>query len=170
MHRLYDDIPSNKVTVVSDDQRPSGGDLAMYLAMAKCRVLGTTWRITLQNDIPRSSHAQTGSPTAGAEREARRTMTSSRAGTPKWNPGVDLGPHPRGGLDMVQELAFTLRDGMEYVEACIGWRLPVDDAAAELQLLHNEFFEEICKLRAARRIWARMMKDRYGAKSDARGS
>jgi methylmalonyl-CoA mutase N-terminal domain/subunit len=69
----------------------------------------------------------------------------------------------------VQELAFTLRDGMEYVEACIERGIPVDEFAPRLSFFfnsHNEFFEEICKLRAARRIWARMMKERYGAKSE----
>src|SRR6185436_5246986 len=69
----------------------------------------------------------------------------------------------------IQELAFTLRDGMEYVEACLERGLDIDSFAPRLSFFfnsHNEFFEEICKLRAARRIWARMMKDRYGAKSE----
>src|SRR6185295_10027469 len=73
------------------------------------------------------------------------------------------------GSTAIQELAFTLRDGMEYVEACIARGLDIDGFAPRLSFFfnsHNEFFEEICKLRAARRIWARMMKNRYGAKSE----
>ncbi|MFO0492885.1 MAG: methylmalonyl-CoA mutase family protein, partial [bacterium] len=89
---------------------------------------------------------------------------------PKWNSVSISGYHIReAGSTAVQELAFTLRDGMEYVEACLERGMPIDEFAPRLSFFfnsHNEFFEEICKLRAARRIWARMMKDRYGAKSE----
>jgi methylmalonyl-CoA mutase N-terminal domain/subunit len=73
------------------------------------------------------------------------------------------------GSTAAQELAFTLRDGMEYVEACLERGMDIDAFAPRLSFFfnsHNEFFEEICKLRAARRIWARAMKHRYGAKSE----
>ncbi|MCC6969563.1 MAG: hypothetical protein IT434_05010, partial [Phycisphaerales bacterium] len=73
------------------------------------------------------------------------------------------------GSTATQELAFTLRDGMEYVEACMERGLAIDDFAPRLSFFfnsHNEFFEELCKLRAARRIWARVMRDRYGAKNE----
>ena len=89
---------------------------------------------------------------------------------PKWNSVSISGYHIReAGSTATQELAFTLRDGMEYVQAAIDRGLPVDSFAPRLSFFfnsHNEFFEEICKLRAARRIWSTAMRDRYGAKQD----
>jgi hypothetical protein len=89
---------------------------------------------------------------------------------PKWNSVSISGYHIReAGSTATQELAFTLRDGMEYVEACLERGLDIDSFAPRLSFFfnsHNEFFEEICKLRAARRIWARVMRDRYGAKNE----
>ena len=89
---------------------------------------------------------------------------------PRWNSVSISGYHIReAGSTATQELAFTLRDGMEYVEAAIARGLDVDDFAPRLSFFfnsHNEFFEEICKLRAARRIWATVMRERYGARND----
>jgi methylmalonyl-CoA mutase N-terminal domain/subunit len=89
---------------------------------------------------------------------------------PKWNSVSISGYHIReAGSTAHQELAFTLRDGMEYVEACLERGMDIDSFAPRLSFFfnsHNEFFEEICKLRAARRIWARVMRQRYGAKAD----
>ena len=89
---------------------------------------------------------------------------------PKWNSISISGYHIReSGSTATQELAFTLRDGMEYVEAAIARGLDVDQFASRLSFFfnsHNEFFEEICKLRAARRIWATAMKERFGAKNE----
>ena len=89
---------------------------------------------------------------------------------PKWNSVSISGYHIReAGSTATQELAFTLRDGMEYVQAAIDRGLPVDSFAPRLSFFfnsHNEFFEEICKLRAARRIWSTAMRERYGAKND----
>jgi methylmalonyl-CoA mutase N-terminal domain/subunit len=89
---------------------------------------------------------------------------------PRWNSVSISGYHIReAGSTATQELAFTLRDGMEYVEWCLKRGLDVDAFAPRLSFFfnaHNEFFEEICKLRAARRIWANVMKDRYGAKNE----
>ena len=89
--------------------------------------------------------------------------------TPRWNTVSISGYHIReAGSTAVQELAFTLRDGMEYVQASIERGLDVDAFAPRLSFFfnaHNEFFEEICKLRAARRMWAKVMRDRFGAKN-----
>jgi methylmalonyl-CoA mutase N-terminal domain/subunit len=89
---------------------------------------------------------------------------------PKWNSVSISGYHIReAGSTAHQELAFTLRDGMEYVEASIERGLDIDAIGPRLSFFfnsHNEFFEEICKLRAARRIWARVMRERYGAKNE----
>ncbi|MEE8155731.1 MAG: methylmalonyl-CoA mutase family protein, partial [Phycisphaerales bacterium] len=89
---------------------------------------------------------------------------------PRWNSVSISGYHIReAGSTATQELAFTLRDGMEYVEASIARGLDVDAFAPRLSFFfnsHNEFFEEICKLRAARRIWANVMRDRFGAKNE----
>jgi methylmalonyl-CoA mutase N-terminal domain/subunit len=89
---------------------------------------------------------------------------------PRWNSISISGYHIReAGSNATQELAFTLRDGMEYVQAAIDRGLDVDAFAPRLSFFfnsHNEFFEEICKLRAARRIWANAMKERFGAKNE----
>jgi methylmalonyl-CoA mutase N-terminal domain/subunit len=86
-------------------------------------------------------------------------------------PGLDLRvPHPRGGLDAAQELAFTLADGFAYVDAAIERGLEVDEFAPRLSFFFNahiDFFEEIAKYRAARRIWARELRDRYGREEPA---
>jgi len=85
----------------------------------------------------------------------------------------DLGlPHPRGGATAAQELAFTLANGFTYVERGRARGLDVDEFAPRLSFfwdIHNDFFEEIAKLRAARRIWARHMRERYGAKQAGLG-
>ena len=90
--------------------------------------------------------------------------------TKRWNSVSISGYHIReAGSTATQELAFTLRDGMEYVEACMKRGLDVDTFAPRLSFFfnsHNEFFEEICKIRAARRIWSHAMRDRFGAKNE----
>src|SRR5206468_449803 len=87
---------------------------------------------------------------------------------PRWNPVSISGYHIReAGSTAAQELAFTLADGLEYVKWCVERGLDIDSFAPRLSFffdVHNDFFEEICKFRAARRIWARQMKDRFGAK------
>ena len=90
--------------------------------------------------------------------------------TPRFNPISISGYHIReAGSTAVQELAFTLRDGMEYVDWALERGLPVDAFAPRLSFFfnaHNDFFEEIAKYRAARKIWAYAMRDRYGAKDE----
>ena len=86
--------------------------------------------------------------------------------------GLDLGlPHPRGGVDGAQELAFTLKDGLTYVEQAVERGLDVDDFAPRLSFFFNaqiDFFEEIAKYRAARRIWARELRETFGAQNPQR--
>jgi methylmalonyl-CoA mutase N-terminal domain/subunit len=173
MHRLYADIPVDKVTVSQTINGPAAVIWAMYLAMAKQRGIG--WDKlggTLQNDILKEFHSQNEFifPPDASVKLVVDTIEFQSKHCPKWNSVSISGYHIReAGSTAVQELAFTLRDGMEYVEACIERGLPIDDFAPRLSYFfnsHNEFFEEICKLRAARRIWARMMKERYGAKNE----
>ena len=173
MHRLYADIPIDRVTVSQTINGPAAVIWAMYLAMAKQR--GMDWNTlggTLQNDILKEFHAQNEFiyPPEASVKLVVDTIEFQSKFVAKWNSVSISGYHIReAGSTAIQELAFTLRDGMEYVEACIERGMDVDSFAPRLSFFfnsHNEFFEEICKLRAARRIWARVMKDRYGAKSD----
>jgi len=173
MHRLYADIPVGEVTVSQTINGPACVIWAMYLAMAKER--GIDWNSlggTLQNDILKEFHSQNEFiyPPEASVKLVVDTIEFATQNTKRWNSVSISGYHIReAGSTATQELAFTLRDGMEYVEACIKRGLDVDDFAPRLSFFfnsHNEFFEEICKLRAARRIWATAMKERYGAKSD----
>ncbi|MFM9957726.1 MAG: methylmalonyl-CoA mutase [Phycisphaerales bacterium] len=173
MHRLYADIPVDKVTVSQTINGPACVIWAMYLAMAKQR--GISWNNlggTLQNDILKEFHSQNEFiyPPEPSVKLVVDTIEFQSKLVPKWNSVSISGYHIReAGSTAVQELAFTLRDGMEYVEACLLRGMDIDEFAPRLSYFfnsHNEFFEEICKLRAARRIWARMMRERYGAKNE----
>jgi len=172
MHRLYADIPIDQVTVSQTINAPACVIWAMYLAMAKQRNISwDTLGGTLQNDILKEFHAQNEFiyPPEASTKLVVDTIEFQSQHVPKWNSVSISGYHIReAGSSATQELAFTLRDGMEYVEACLIRGLDIEDFAPRLSFFfnaHNEFFEEIAKLRAARRIWARMMKDRYGAKN-----
>ena len=173
MHRLYADIPIGEVTVSQTINGPAAVIWAMYLAMAKER--GVDWSTvggTLQNDILKEFHAQNEFiyPPEASVKLVVDTIEFAAQHLPKWNSVSISGYHIReAGSTATQELAFTLRDGMEYAEACIKRGIPVDSFAPRLSFFfnsHNEFFEEICKLRAARRIWALAMRDRFGAKNE----
>ncbi|MBO6514489.1 MAG: methylmalonyl-CoA mutase [Phycisphaerales bacterium] len=172
MHRLYADIPIDQVTVSQTINGPACVIWAMYLAMAKQRnIPWDTLGGTLQNDILKEFHAQNEFiyPPEASTKLVVDTIEFQSQHLPKWNSVSISGYHIReAGSSAPQELAFTLRDGMEYVEACLIRGMDIDEFAPRLSFFfnaHNEFFEEICKLRAARRIWARMMRDRYGAKN-----
>jgi methylmalonyl-CoA mutase, N-terminal domain len=172
MHRLYADIPIDQVTVSQTINAPACVIWAMYLAMAKQRDISwDTLGGTLQNDILKEFHAQNEFiyPPEASTKLVVDTIEFQSQHVPKWNSVSISGYHIReAGSSATQELAFTLRDGMEYVEACLIRGLDIEEFAPRLSFFfnaHNEFFEEIAKLRAARRIWARMMKDRYGAKN-----
>lgn len=172
MHRLYADIPLEEVTVSQTINGPAAIIWAMYLAMARQR--GFDWQKlggTLQNDILKEFHSQNEFiyPPEPSVKLVVDTIEFQTQHIPRWNSVSISGYHIReAGSTAVQELAFTLRDGMEYVEAAMARGLDVDDFAPRLSFFfnsHNEFFEEICKLRAARRIWATVMRDRYKAKN-----
>jgi len=173
MHRLYADIPIDKVSVSQTINGPAAVIWAMYLAMAKQR--GFDWKDlsgTIQNDILKEFHAQNEFiyPPEASVKLVVDTIEFQTQQVPRWHSVSISGYHIReAGSTATQELAFTLRDGMEYVEACLKRGMDVDALAPRLSFFfnsHNEFFEEICKLRAARRIWARMMRERYGAKNE----
>src|SRR5256712_1457430 len=145
--------------------------LAMYLAVAEKQ--GVAWsRLggTRQNDMQKDSIAQkegTGPPEP-AVRIVTDMIEFPSTQVPRFNPVSISGYHIReAGSTAVQELAFTLADGLAYVEAALARGLDVDSFAPRLSFffdIHNDFFEEIAKLRAARRVWARFMKERYAAK------
>ncbi len=173
MHRLYADIPVDQVTVSQTINGPACVIWAMYIAMAQQRsidpaLLGGT----LQNDILKEFHSQNEFiyPPEASVKLVVDTIEHAANHLPRWNSVSISGYHIReAGSSATQELAFTLRDGMEYVEAAMRRGMDVDAFAPRLSFFfnaHNEFFEEICKLRAARRIWATAMRDRFGAKSD----
>ncbi|HZW10713.1 MAG TPA: methylmalonyl-CoA mutase family protein [Phycisphaerales bacterium] len=173
MHRLYADIPIDQVTVSQTINGPAAVIWAMYLAHALQR--GISWDTlggTLQNDILKEFHSQNEFiyPPEPSVKLVVDTIEFQSAFVPRWNSVSISGYHIReAGSTATQELAFTLRDGMEYVEACLLRGMEIDSFAPRLSFFfnsHNEFFEEVCKLRAARRIWARMMRERYGAASE----
>ena len=173
MHRLYADIPIDRVTVSQTINGPAAVIWARYLAMAKQRGIGwETLGGTLQNDILKEFHSQNEFiyPPGPSVKLVVDTIEFQSQHLPRWNSVSISGYHIReAGSTAAQELAFTLRDGMEYVEACLLRGMDVDSFAPRLSFFfnsHNEFFEEIAKLRAARRIWAKMMRERYGAKND----
>ena len=173
MHRLYADIPVGEVTVSQTINGPACVIWAMYLGMARER--GIDWSNlggTLQNDILKEFHSQNEFiyPPEASVKLVVDTIEYAAKHLPRWNSVSISGYHIReAGSTATQELAFTLRDGMEYVEAAMSRGLDVDLFAPRLSFFfnaHNEFFEEICKLRAARRIWATAMKERFGAKNE----
>ena len=173
MHRLYADIPVGEVTVSQTINAPAAVIWGMYLAHAKERnIPWTSLGGTLQNDILKEFHAQNEFiyPPEPHVKLVVDTIEFAAQHLPKWNSVSISGYHIReAGSTATQELAFTLRDGMEYVEECIKRGLDVDSFGPRLSFFfnsHNEFFEEICKLRAARRIWALAMRDRFGAKNE----
>ncbi|MDG2095197.1 MAG: methylmalonyl-CoA mutase family protein [Phycisphaerales bacterium] len=173
MHRLYADIPVDQVTVSQTINGPACVIWAMYIAMAQQRDIDPAkLGGTLQNDILKEFHSQNEFiyPPEASVKLVVDTIEHAMNHLPRWNSVSISGYHIReAGSTATQELAFTLRDGMEYVHAAIERGLPVDSFAPRLSFFfnsHNEFFEEVCKLRAARRIWSTVMRDRYGAKSD----
>jgi methylmalonyl-CoA mutase N-terminal domain/subunit len=146
----------------------------MYLAVAEKQ--GVAWdRIggTIQNDMLKEFIAQKEwiCPPEPAVRIVTDMVEFTAQHVPRWNPISISGYHIReAGSTAVQELAFTLADGLAYVEAALARGLDVDSFGPRLSFffdVHNDFFEEIAKLRAARRLWARYMKERYGAKKAA---
>jgi methylmalonyl-CoA mutase N-terminal domain/subunit len=171
MEALFDQIPLANVSTSMTINSPAAILWAMYLAVAEKQ--GVDWKKlsgTLQNDILKEYIAQKEYiyPPKPSMRLVIDTFEFATRETPKFNPISISGYHIReAGSTAIQELAFTLRDGIEYVEWGIRRGLAVDDFAPALSFLfnaHNDFFEEIAKYRAARRIWYKTMTERFGAK------
>ncbi|MHC1579748.1 MAG: acyl-CoA mutase large subunit family protein [Candidatus Alkanophagales archaeon] len=174
MEIIFDGIPLDKVTTSMTINSPANVLLAMYIAVAeKQGVPPTQIGGTVQNDILKEYIAQKEYifPPEPSVKLIVDTMEycSVWGRVPKWNTISISGYHIReAGATAVQELAFTLADGMAYVEAGIRRGLPVDKFAPRLSFFfncHNDFFEEIAKFRAARRIWARYMREEVGAQN-----
>jgi methylmalonyl-CoA mutase N-terminal domain/subunit len=172
MEILFDHIPLAEITTSMTINSPAAVIWAMYLAVAEKQ--GADWKNlggTLQNDILKEYIAQKEYiyPPAPSMRLVIDTLEFGACHTPKFNPISVSGYHIReAGSTAIQELAFTLRDGIEYVDWGIRRGLDVDDFAPRLSFFfnaHSDFFEEIAKYRAARRIWHRVMTQRFGAKN-----
>ena len=170
MEILFDGIPVDQITTSMTINSPAAVTWAMYIAMAEKRgippeVLGGT----IQNDILKEYIAQKEFifPPKPSMRLVVDTFEYGSRHLPRWNTISISGYHIReAGSTAVQELAFTLVDGLEYVRWGIERGLDVDEFAPRLSFFfnsHNDFFEEIAKFRAARRIWAREMRETFGA-------
>ena len=174
MEMLFEQIPLADVTTSMTINSPAAAIWAMYLVVAEKQ--GADWKTlsgTLQNDILKEYIAQKEYiyPPGPSMRLVTDTIEFGAKHTPKFNSISVSGYHIReAGSTAIQELAFTLRDGIEYVEHALARGLAIDEFAPRLSFFfnaHNDFFEEIAKYRAARRIWQRVMRERFGAK-DAR--
>jgi methylmalonyl-CoA mutase, N-terminal domain len=170
MEVLFDQIPLANVTTSMTINSPAPVIWAMYLAVAEKQ--GADWKKisgTLQNDILKEYIAQKEYiyPPEPSMRLVVDTFEFAVKHTPKFNPISISGYHIReAGSTAIQELAFTLRDGMEYVEWALRRGMRIDDFAPQLSFFfnaHSDFFEEIAKYRAARRIWYKAVTERYGA-------
>jgi methylmalonyl-CoA mutase, N-terminal domain len=170
METLFDGIPLDRVSTSMTINAPAAVLLAMYVAVGeKQGVAPAQLTGTLQNDILKEYIAQKEwiYPPAAGVKLIVDTVEYTMREIPKYNPISISGYHIReAGSTAAQELAFTIADGMTYVEACIARGLDVDAFAPRLSFFwnsHIDFFEEIAKFRAARRIWARLMREKYGA-------
>ncbi|HEV2424921.1 MAG TPA: methylmalonyl-CoA mutase family protein [Terriglobia bacterium] len=172
MEVLLRGLPLEQVTTSMTINSPAAIIWAMYLAVAEKN--GADWKKisgTTQNDILKEYIAQKEYifPPGPSMRLVVDTITFGAREVPRWNPISISGYHIReAGSTAVQELAFTLRDGMEYVEWVIRAGMDVDEFAPRLSFFfnaHNDLFEEIAKYRAARKVWARVMRERYGARN-----
>jgi methylmalonyl-CoA mutase N-terminal domain/subunit len=172
MEVLFDGIPLDRVTTSMTINAPASMIFAFFLAVAEKQ--GAEWGDvggTLQNDILKEYIAQKEwiYPPRPSMRLITDTFRFCAERMPKWNSISISGYHIReAGATAAQELAFTLRDGIEYVEYGVRAGLDVDEFAPRLSFFfnaHNDFFEEIAKYRAARRIWYRVMTERFKAKN-----
>ena len=169
---LFDGIPLDQVSTSMTINPPASIMLCMYLAVADQQ--GVPWSQvagTIQNDILKDYIAQKTYiyPPEPSLRLITDVMAFTAQHVPKWNTISISGYHIReAGATAAQELAFTLADGMQYVQAAIKAGMDVDEFAPRLSFffdVHNDFFEEIAKFRAARRIWARVMREKFGAQN-----
>jgi len=173
MERLFDGISLADITTSMTINSPAPMIFAMYLAVAEKQ--GADWRKlsgTIQNDILKEFIAQ--KEYIYPPRESMRLVTDvfgfCSKEVPRWNTVSVSGYHIReAGSTALQELAFTLRDGIEYVQYGIEAGLEVDDFAPRISFFfnsHSDFFEEIAKFRAARKLWAEVMRERFAAKDE----
>ncbi len=173
METLFAGIPLHAITTSMTINSPAAMIFAMYLVVAERQ--GASWQRlsgTIQNDILKEFIAQ--KEYIYPPRESMRliidTFAFAAAEVPRWNSISVSGYHIReAGATAAQELAFTLRDGIEYVQWAVDAGLEVDRFAPRISFFfnaHNDFFEEIAKYRAARRIWAHVMRDRFGARDE----
>ena len=172
METLFEGIPLDQVSTSMTINSPAAMMLAFYILVAeKQGVPPATLTGTLQADILKEFIAQKEYiyPPRPSMRIVVDMIRYCTAELPKWNSISISGYHIReAGSTAAQELAFTLRDGVEYVQWCVDAGMDVDSFAPRLSFFfnsHSDFFEEIAKFRAARRIWARTMKERFGAKN-----
>ncbi len=176
MQTVFDGIPLDQVTTSMTINSPAAIIWAMYIASAerqgaKISSLGGT----LQNDILKEYIAQNEYifPPDPSMRLVVDTVEFATDNMPRFNPISISGYHIReAGSNAVQELAFTLADGFEYVRHCVERGMAVDDFAPRLSFffnVHNDFFEEIAKFRSARRIWAKEMRETFGAENERSG-
>jgi methylmalonyl-CoA mutase N-terminal domain/subunit len=174
MNILFDGIALDQVTTSMTINCTATVAFAFYFALAKRRNISfDKLGGTIQNDMFKEFIAQKEwiSPPAPSVKLVCDVIEFCAESAPKFNPVSISGYHIReAGATAVQELAFTLADGLGYVEHCLARGMKIDDFAPRLSFffdVHNDFFEEIAKFRAARRLWARLMRERYGAKTDA---
>ena len=173
METLLAELPLDQISTSMTINATASILLALYLVVAERR--GVTWdkvNGTIQNDILKEYVAR-GTyiyPPRGSMRIITDIFAFASREVPNWNTISISGYHIReAGSTAAQELAFTIADGIAYVEAAIKAGLKVDSFASRLSFffnVHNNFFEEIAKYRAARRLWARIMKERFGAKDE----
>jgi len=171
MEILYAGLPLDQITTSMTINSPASAIWAMYIVNAeKNGFARATLGGTLQNDILKEYSAQKEFlfPPEPSMRLVTDTIEFGTRFMPRWNTISISGYHIReAGATAVQELAFTLADGLAYVDAALKRGLDIDEFAPRLSFffdVHNDFFEEIAKFRAARRLWARLMRERYKAK------
>lgn len=172
MELLLDGLPLDKVTTSMTINSPAAIIWAMYIAVADKRgIPRRSLGGTIQNDILKEYIAQKEFifPPEPSMRLVTDTIEFGTKELPRWNTISISGYHIReAGSTAAQEMAFTLVDGIEYVKWAIERGLDVDDFAPRLSFFfnaHNDFFEEVAKYRAARRVWAKVMKEKFGAKN-----
>jgi methylmalonyl-CoA mutase N-terminal domain/subunit len=172
MRVLFDGIPLADVSTSMTINATAATLLALYIAVgeeqgtARAALRGTIQNDILKEYIARGTYIY---PPAGSMRLITDTFTFCSREVPQWNTVSISGYHIReAGSDAVQEVAFTLADGIAYVDAAVKAGLAIDDFAPRLSFffnVHNNFIEEIAKFRAARRMWSKIVRDRFGSKS-----
>ena len=172
MERLFDGIPLGSISTSMTINSPAAMLLAFYILVGKkqgvpaAQLSGTLQADILKEFIAQKEYIYAPRPSMRIIVDMIRYCTEHM---PRWNTISISGYHIReAGATAAQELAFTLRDGVEYVQWCVDAGMDVDSFAPRLSFFfnsHSDFFEEIAKFRAARRIWARTMKERFGAKN-----